>query len=97
VPEEVASFWRAFATFRDSPLVADVYWTSAFREVLALRLEDLSARDAHLRVLGKGNKNALCRSAESIEVLEKNLRLGKDRSPFLFPVVSLKGRSGGGP
>ena len=67
-------------------------------EVLGLQLEDLRLTDAHLRVLGKGNKErTLPLPAETLQVLQNYLRLERPltNSPCLF--VSLKGRQRGHP
>jgi integrase/recombinase XerD len=95
--EEVAKFWRSFHTFRDLALVG-LMLLDGLRscEVLALHREDLQLADAHMRVLGKGNKKrVLPLPQEIVEVPEKYLRLERPltNSPFLF--VSLKGRQRG--
>src|SRR5207302_4400100 len=67
-------------------------------EVLDLQLEDLSLADAHLRVLGKGNKErTLPLPSETLAVLQNYLRLERPltNTPYLF--VSLKGRQRGRP
>jgi site-specific recombinase XerD len=67
-------------------------------EVLQLQLEDLSFSEAHLCVLGKGNKKRLLPlPAEIIEVLQNYLRCERPltNSPLLF--VSWKGRRRGLP
>ena len=97
--EEVAKFWNSFRTFRDLALVG-LMLLDGLRscEVLALRLEDLRLSQAHLWVLGKGNKKrVLPLPPEISEVLEKYLRLERPltNSPALF--VSLKGRRRGRP
>jgi integrase len=96
---EVARFWRGFRTFRDLAIIA-LMLLDGLRscEVLDLQLEDLSLADAHLCVLGKGNKErTLPLPAETLEVLQNYLRLERPltNSPYLF--VSLKGRQRGRP
>jgi integrase len=97
--DEVARFWRGFRTFRDLAIIA-LMLLDGLRscEVLDLQLEDLSLADAHLRVLGKGNKErTLPLPAETLAVLQNYLRLERPltNSPYLF--VSLKGRPRGRP
>jgi integrase/recombinase XerD len=97
--DEVARFWKSFRTFRDLAIIA-LMLLDGLRscEVLDLQLQDLSLADAHLCVLGKGNKQrALPLPAETLEVLENYLRLERPltNSPSLF--VSLKGRQRGRP
>ncbi len=97
--DEVAKFWVSFRTSRDLALVALMLLNGLrSRETLDLRLEDLQLADAHIRVLGKGNKQRLLPlPAETIEVLQNYLRLERPltNSPALF--VSLKGRHRGQP
>jgi site-specific recombinase XerD len=95
--EEVARFWRSFRTFRDLALVG-LMLLDGLRscEVLALRLEDLQLADAHMRVLGKGNKKRVMPlPPEIIEVLEKYLRLERPLTNSSSLFVSLKGRQRG--
>jgi integrase len=97
--DEVARFWRGFRTFRDLAIIA-LMLLDGLRscEVLDLQLEDLCLADAHLCVLGKGNKErVLPLPAETLEVLQNYLRLERPRTnlPSLF--VSLKGRQRGRP
>ncbi len=97
--DEVARFWRGFRTFRDLAIIA-LMLLDGLRscEVLDLQLEDLSLADAHLRVLGKGNKErTLPLPAETLAVLQNYLRLERPltNTPYLF--VSLKGRQRGRP
>jgi integrase len=97
--DEVAKSWVSFRTSRDLALVALMLLNGLrSRETLDLRLEDLQLADAHIRVLGKGNKQRLLPlPAETIEVLQNYLRLERPltNSPALF--VSLKGRHRGQP
>jgi site-specific recombinase XerD len=66
--------------------------------VLALRLEDLQLADAHMRVLGKGNKKRVMPlPPEIIEVLEKYVRLERPLTNSASLFVSLKGRQRGRP
>lgn len=97
--DQVARFWKSFRTFRDLAIVA-LMLLDGLRscEVLQLQLEDLSFSEAHLCVLGKGNKKRLLPlPAEIIEVLQNYLRCERPltNSPFLF--VSWKGRRRGFP
>jgi site-specific recombinase XerD len=95
--DEVAKFWRSFRTFRDLALVG-LMLLDGLRscEVLALQLEDLHLADAQMRVLGKGNKKrVLPLPPESIEVLEKYLRLERPLTNSCSLFVSLKGRQRG--
>jgi integrase/recombinase XerD len=98
-PEEVAKFWGSFRVSRDLALVALMLLNGLrSQETLALRLEDLQLADAHLRVLGKGNKPRLLPlPPETIQVLQDYLRLERPltNSPALF--VALKGRHRGQP
>jgi integrase len=97
--DEVAKFWGSFRTSRDLVLVALMLLNGLrSRETLDLRLEDLQLADAHIRVLGKGNKQRLLPlPAQTIEVLQNYLRLERPltNAPALF--VSLKGRHRGQP
>ena len=73
--EQVAAFWKSFRTFRDLAIVA-LMLLDGLRscEVLQLQLADLSLSEAHLCVLGKGNKKrVLPLPAETIEVLQNYL------------------------
>jgi len=97
--DQVAQFWRSFRTFRDLAIVA-LMLLDGLRscEILQFELEDLSPTEAHLRVLGKGNKRRILPlPAETLEVLQNYLRLERPltNSPVLF--VSLKGRQRGRP
>jgi integrase/recombinase XerD len=95
--DEVANFWGSFHTFRDLALIGLMLLDGLrSREALDLRLEDLQLADAHIRVLGKGNKQrVLPLPPETIQVLQNYLRLERPltNSPALF--VSLKGRQRG--
>ena len=94
---EVAQFWGSFRTFRDLALVG-LMLLDGLRscEVLALRLEDLRLAEAHLWVLGKGNKQrVLPLPQEILEVLEKYLRLERPFTNSSSLFVSLKGRRRG--
>ena len=97
--EEVTKFWRSFRTFRDLALLG-LMLLDGLRscEILSLQLEDLKLADAHLRVLGKGNKQRILPlPGEILEALQSYLRLERPltNSPDLF--VSLKGRRRGQP
>ena len=97
--EEVTKFWRSFRTFRDLALLG-LMLLDGLRccEALSLQLEDLPLADAHLRVLGKGNKQRILPlPGEILEALQSYLRLERPltNSPDLF--VSLKGRRRGQP
>src|SRR6202162_593734 len=68
------------------------------RETLDLRLEDLLLADAHIRVLGKGNKQrVLPLPAETIGCLQNYLRLERPLTNSAALFVSLKGRHRGQP
>jgi integrase/recombinase XerD len=97
--EQVARFWKGFRNFRDLALIA-LMLLDGLRscEVLQLQLEDLSLAEAHLRVLGKGQKQrVLPVPAETLQVLQNYLHWERPltNSPILF--VSLKGRQRGRP
>ena len=95
--DEVAQFWGSFRTFRDLALVG-LMLLDGLRscEVLALRLEDLRLPEAHLWVLGKGNKKRVMPLPQEIsEVLEKYLRLERPLTNSSSLFVSLKGRRRG--
>src|SRR5207302_11073157 len=86
--DQVARFWKSFRTFRDLAIVA-LMLLDGLRscEVLQLQLEDLSFSEAHLSVLGKGNKKRVVPlPAEIIEVLQNYLRCERPltNSPLLF-------------
>jgi site-specific recombinase XerD len=97
--DEVAKFWISFRTSRDLALVALMLLNGLrSRETLDLRLEDLQLADAHIRVLGKGNKQRLLPlPAETIEVLQNYLRLERPLTNSSALFVSLKGRHRGQP
>jgi site-specific recombinase XerC len=95
--DEVAQFWNSFRTFRDLALVG-LMLLDGLRscEVLALRLEDLRLSQAHLLVLGKGNKKRVLPLPREIsEVLEKYLRPERPLTNSCSLFVSLKGRRRG--
>ena len=95
--EEVAKFWHTFRTSRDLALVG-LMLLDGLRscEALALQLDDLQLAEAHMRVLGKGNKKrVLPLPPEIIEVLEKYLRLERPITNSSSLFVSLKGRQRG--
>jgi site-specific recombinase XerD len=97
--DEVARFWKSFRTFRDLAIVA-LMLLDGLRscEILQLQLPDLCLSEAHLRVLGKGNKKRILPlPGETIQVLQNYLRLERPltHSPLLF--VSWKGRRRGQP
>jgi integrase len=97
--DEVARFWRGFRTFRDLAIIA-LMLLDGLRscEVLDLQLEDLCLADAHLCVLGKGNKErVLPLPAETLEVLQNYLRLERPRTDLPSLFVSLKGRQRAAP
>jgi site-specific recombinase XerD len=98
-PDEIATFWSSFRTFRDLALVALMLLDGLrSEETLHLQLEDLQLSDAQIRVLGKGHRQRLLPlPLETIEVLQNYLRLERPltNSPALF--VSLKGRHRGQP
>src|SRR6266571_3665533 len=79
--DQVAHFWKSFRAFRDLAIVA-LMLLDGLRscEVLQLQLEDLSFSEAHLCVLGKGNKKRLLPlPAEILEVLQNYLRCERPR------------------
>ena len=95
--DEVARFWRSFRTFRDLALVG-LMLLDGLRscEILALQLEDLQLADRQMRVLGKANKKrVLPLPQETIEILEKYLRLERPLTNSSSLFVSLKGRRRG--
>ena len=95
--DEVARFWNGFRTFRDLAVIA-LMLLDGLRscEVLDLHLQDLCLADAHLRVLGKGNKErALPLPPETLEVLQNYLRLERPLTNSSSLFVSLKGRQRG--
>jgi site-specific recombinase XerD len=96
-PDEIATFWRSFHTFRDLALVG-LMLLDGLRscEVLALQLESLQLGDAQMWVLGKGNrKRVLPLPPEILEVLDNYLRLERPLTNSSFLFVSLKGRQRG--
>jgi integrase/recombinase XerD len=98
-PDEVATFWDSFRTFRDLALVALMLLDGLrSREALDIRLEDLQPAEAQIRVRGKGTKpRMLPLPPETIEVLQNYLLLERPltSSPALF--VCLKGCHRGQP
>ena len=97
--EQVAQFWRSFRTFRDLALVG-LMLLDGLRscEVLALQLADLQLADAHMRVLGKGNKQRILPLPQEIrDVLEKYLHLERPPTNSSALFICLKGRHRGLP
>jgi site-specific recombinase XerD len=97
--DEVARFWKGFRTFRDLAIIA-LMLLDGLRscEVLDVQLEDLCLADAHLRVLGKGNKvRSLPLPAETLDVLQSYLRLERPLTNSSSLFVSLKGHHRGRP
>ena len=72
---EVAGFWASFRTARDLVIVALMLLNGLrSREVLALRLEDISLAECQMRVRGKGQRVRLMPlHPETIRVLESYL------------------------
>ena len=97
--EQVAQFLQSFTTFRDLALVALMLLDGLrSHELLALQLEDLQLAEAKLCVLGKGNKKrVLPLPVETIEVLQRYLRLERPLTNSFTLFVSLKGRRRGQP
>src|SRR4029077_3796992 len=92
--EQVAAFWKSFRTFRDLAIVA-LMLLDGLRscEVLQLQLADLSLSEAHLCVLGKGNKKRILPlPAETIEVLQNYLRWERPATNSTSLFVCWKGR-----
>ena len=92
--EQVAAFWKSFRTFRDLAIVA-LMLLDGLRscEVLQLQLADLCLSEAHLCVLGKGNKKRILPlPAETIEVLQNYLRWERPATNSTSLFVCWKGR-----
>jgi site-specific recombinase XerD len=92
--EQVAVFWKSFRTFRDLAVVA-LMLLDGLRscEVLQLQLADLCLSEAHLCVLGKGNKKRILPlPAETIEVLQNYLRCERPATNSTSLFVCWKGR-----
>jgi integrase/recombinase XerD len=97
--DQVARFWKGFRTFRDLAIVA-LMLLDGLRscEVLQLQLEDLCLSEAHLRVLGKGNKQRLLPlPTETLEVLQNYLHWERPLTNSSALFISLKGRQRGRP
>jgi site-specific recombinase XerD len=94
---EVARFWASFRTARDLAIVALMLLNGLrSREVLALRLEDLSLAECHMRVRGKGQRvRLLPLPPETIRVLECYLRTERPLINVAEVFVSLKGPARG--
>jgi integrase/recombinase XerD len=97
--EQVAQFWRSFRTFRDLSLVALMLLNGLrSREILQLQLEDLRLSDAQIRICGKGNKERILPlPPETIQSLEKYLRVERPLTNSSYLFVSLKGPRRGRP
>ena len=95
--EEVTRFWASFHTCRDMAIVALLLFNGLrSREVLSLRMPDVSFSATQLRVLGKGRRQRVMPLApETIRLLEAYLRTERSltETPYLF--VSLKGPARG--
>jgi site-specific recombinase XerD len=93
-PEQIAVFWKSFRTFRDLAIVA-LMLLDGLRscEIIQLQLADLSLSEAHLCVLGKGNKKRILPlPAETIEVLQNYLRCERPATNSTSLFVCWKGR-----
>jgi site-specific recombinase XerD len=94
---EVSRFWASFRTARDLVIVALMLLNGLrSREVLALRLEDISLAECHMRVRGKGQRvRLLPLPPETIRVLECYLRTERPLTNAAEVFVSLKGAARG--
>lgn len=95
--EQVARFWGSFRTARDLAIVALMLLNGLrSREVLGLKLGDLSFAEAQARVRGKGSRlRLLPLPPETIRILQCWLKAERPltNSPEVF--VSLKGKARG--
>jgi integrase/recombinase XerD len=96
---EVASFWASFRTARDLAIVALLLLNGLrSREVLAMKLEDISLAECQMRVRGKGQRvRLLPLPPETIRVLECYLRTERPLTNAAEVFVSLKGPARGHP
>lgn len=94
---EVAGFWASFRTARDLVIVALMLLNGLrSREVLALRLEDISLAECQMRVRGKGQRVRLMPlPPETIRVLESYLRSERPLTNVAEVFVCLKGPARG--
>ena len=97
--EQVERFWKSFRTARDLGIVGLMLLNGLrSREVLTLKLEDLSFSESQIRVLGKGSRvRLLPLPPETIRLLECYLKTERPltNAPEVF--VALKGRARGCP
>ncbi|MCU1237278.1 MAG: integrase [Candidatus Solibacter sp.] len=93
--DEVARFWSGFRTSRDLAIVGLMLLQGLrSQEVLALNQEGLLLSGAQARVHGKGNKiRFLPLAPESIQLLDRYLRLERPSPSPAALFVSLKGRA----
>lgn len=96
---EVASFWASFRTARDLAIVALMLLNGLrSREVLAMKLEDISLSECQMRVRGKGQRvRLLPLPPETIRVLECYLRTERPLTNAAEVFASLKGPARGHP
>lgn len=97
--EQVQHFWDSFRTARDFAVVG-LMLLSGLRscEVLGLRLEDVSWRQAELRVRGKGGKvRVLPLAPETIRLLDCYVKTERPLTAGSDLFVCLKGRARGRP
>jgi site-specific recombinase XerD len=89
---EVARFWASFRTARDLALVALMLLNGLrSREVLAMKLEDISLAECQLRVRGKGQRvRWMPLPPETIRVLDCYLHTERPATSVTEVFVSLK-------
>ena len=97
--DQVQHFWSSFHTARDFALVG-LLLLNGLRscEVLGLELEDLTLREAQIRVCGKGKKvRVLPVAPEMARLLECYLQTERPRSNSSRVFLCLKGKARGKP
>lgn len=97
--QQVQHFWNSFRTARDFALVG-LLLLNGLRscEVLGLALEDLSWREAQLRVRGKGGKvRVLPLAPETVRLLDCYVKTERPLTSCSRLFVCLKGRARGQP
>lgn len=96
---EVSDFFSSLKTWRDIAITGFMLFCGLrSKEVLGLRLNDISIYEEQFRVVGKGNKERMMPLPKNLfEAVNKYLKLErpKTESPYLF--VVLKGPQRGNP
>ncbi|MBI3797350.1 MAG: tyrosine-type recombinase/integrase [Deltaproteobacteria bacterium] len=98
-PEQVASFWHSFRTFRDLSLIA-LMLLDGLRsaEVRRIQLHDVDLLSGQLRVCGKGRKERIVPlPPDALQALQWYLHMERPQTAHHHLFVSLKGPRRGQP